>query len=124
MRHLGSLLLLLLAIAGGGCNGSSSADREALTGPVESGPVETTGTTTSSLPPVPPPLTHRQFIHTLDQVCKVGNRLLDRMFADAPTTIYDTAESLDAYAKLLEKADAFGERWFYKKNHFLNFATW
>jgi hypothetical protein len=60
--------------------GSSSGNKDALTAPVESAPSETTGTTTTSAPLPPPPLTHREFIRTLDHLCKVGNNLADKKF--------------------------------------------
>jgi hypothetical protein len=97
-----------------GCMGSSS-NQEALTSPVESSPTET-GTTTVSAPPVPPPLTHRQFIHTLDHLCKVGNNLLDKKFG-GDVTVSDTAESMDAYARFIERADRFNDK-FNRKNNF------
>ncbi len=95
----------------------SSSNRDVLTSPVESSATETTGTTTVSAPPIPPPLTHRQLIHTLDHLCKVGNNLSDKKFG-GDITVSDTAESMDAYARLIERADRFNDK-FNRKNNFL-----
>ena len=110
---MGSVVFLALAMSG--CMGSGS-NEDALTGPIESSPTETTGTTTASTPPVPPPLTHRQFIRELDHLCKVGNNLADKKFG-GDVTVQDTAESMDAYARLIERAERFNDK-FNRKNNF------
>jgi hypothetical protein len=62
------------------------------------------------------PADHREFIRTLDHFCKVGNNLSDKKFG-GDITVYDTAESMDAYARLIERADRFNDK-FNRKNNF------
>jgi hypothetical protein len=61
----------------------------------------------SHLPP--PPLTHRQFIRQLDRLCRIGNRAFERRFEFG--TLYDTPESMDAYAVKLAKANRYIQKW-------------
>lgn len=68
-------------------------------------------TSTVATPPPPPPLTHREFVRRLDHLCKVGNRAVDRKFNKKfPETIYDTPESMDAYAAVLKRANSYVRR--------------
>lgn len=87
-------LIVLLALATGRLYGFLEQHQDVLSGPVESAPSET-ATSTASEPPVPPPLTHRQFIRRLDHLCKVGNKLSDKKFG-SDLTVSDTTESMDA----------------------------
>jgi hypothetical protein len=102
------------------CSGSSqSADQTQATTPTQSTPAETstsegTGSdTTTAAVEEPPPLTHTQFIRRLDYLCKKGNRATDLRFNFGD--LYDTAESMDAYAHWLTRLNRFVRRW--DRNH-------
>jgi hypothetical protein len=56
-----------------------------------------------------------QFLRQLDHLCKVGNRVSDRRFKFGD--ISDTAESMDAYAINLARANRYIQRWD-REHHF------
>jgi hypothetical protein len=104
-----SIALLVAACdSGGGSASDSVAASEAIA-------TTTVATTTSLTPSPPPPLTHKQFVRRLDRLCKVGNRIFERKFKFSD--IYDTAESLDAYAVKLKRANRYNVRWD-RRHHF------
>jgi hypothetical protein len=100
-------LLLTACDSGGGFASDSAAASEAI--------ATTTVATTTSLTPPPPPLTHKQFVRQLDHLCRVGNRASARRFKFGD--IYDTAESLDAYAAKLKRANRYIRKW-NRRHHF------
>jgi hypothetical protein len=100
--------LALAALAMTSCDSSGSTTANATTSEAATSRVATTST--FATPPPPPPLTHRQFIHRLDNLCKRGNRATDRRFK-SEVTVYETAESMDAYARLLRRSQRFIRRW-------------
>jgi hypothetical protein len=107
---LGALVVMVAA-----CSGSSqSADQIQGTTPAQSTEAQaTTAEATTSTAEIPSPLTHTQFIHRLDYLCKKGNRATDRRFKFGD--IYDTSESMDAYAHWLARVNRFVRRW--DRNH-------
>jgi hypothetical protein len=98
---LGTVLVPFVAAcdnSGGSATGSGTT--------TESTVSTTLSTTTAPTPP--PPLTHKQFIRRLDRLCKVGNKASARRFQFED--IYDTAESMDAYAAKLAKVNRYINR--------------
>jgi hypothetical protein len=104
--------LLFLIGSAAGCSGGGASSQS---------PEPTTATTKSATEPTttveqpPPPLTHKQFIRTLDRLCKLGNRASARKFTFGD--IYDTVESMDAYAVKLARLIRFVAKWD-RKHHF------
>jgi hypothetical protein len=105
-----SALLLTACDSGGGSASDSAAASEAIA-------TTTVATTTSLTPPPPPPLTHKQFVRQLDHLCRVGNRASARRFKFGD--IYDTAESMDAYAAKLKRANRYIRKWD-RRHHFFS----
>jgi hypothetical protein len=120
MPWRGCLLVVAVAVAptaATACTGSSrSVDPGQTSTDVQSAPETGTSGQTLLIPP-PPPLTHKQFVRRLDRLCKVGNRLTERKFG-GDVDISDTAESMDAYARLVSRSNRFVQRWRHKTGFF------
>jgi hypothetical protein len=116
-RPLLTSLTFGLVALGGLCVGcdSSGGDETSVT-ESSSTLADTVGTTTSAAPLPPPPLTHGQFIRKFDHLCKVGNRASGRRFEFG--TIYDTPESMDAFAAKLAKFNRYIRNWDRKHGFF------
>jgi hypothetical protein len=111
LRFIGGLVLLLVLATA--CSSGGSKSEPATSGATTTAPVAATTTE-----PEPAKLTHRQFIHKLDRLCRVGNRAIDRVsgkrFGNGPF-YWDTEAQQTAYARMIRVNIRFNVRW--EKRH-------